>query len=431
MHYDLYIFDLDGTICNSFEGIKVSLGYMLEKMGRKIPSDEVFRSMIGPPFFFSMRNILKIEETYYEEGIALYRGFFEREGYKYFSIYEGMRTVLRSLRAAGHKVALATSKPIQPTMKLLKYFGLVNLFDSINAPADDTVKNSKEYAIKESLKLPHKRAVMIGDRYFDADGAKYHGIDFVGAAYGFPEQGELEKTGAVAIAKQAFDLLKIFDVKALQGKFISLEGVDGSGKSTQIALLQKKLEKYGFYTKFTREPGGTKIGEAIRGVLLSTENAEMGARTEALLYAASRAQHVEEFIQPNLKEGLHVICDRFVDSSIAYQGGGRNLGLEKVKDINDFAIAGLYPDKTVLLQMDVQESLKRRQAAGTLDRLEVQKMDFFLKTQETYEALLAQERDRFLVVPADRPIEEVAEDCFVAVATYLEPETDWKNCKYE
>ena len=142
------------------------------------------------------------------------------------------------------------------------------------------------------------------------------------------------------------------------GVFVSLEGPDGSGKTMQIGLLRESLEKAGYRVLCTREPGGPSSSEEIRKVLLDPANQKMTARTEALLYAAARAQHVEEVIRPALEEGCIVISDRFTDSSLVYQGIGRGLGVEKVREINAFATDGLEPDLTLVIQIDYEEGLR-------------------------------------------------------------------------
>lgn len=431
MNYDLYIFDYDGTVCNSFEGFKSSVAYMLEHFHLPVPSDDTIRSCIGPPLLHSLTCILKVDPALHEEASIIYRKHFTEYGNQYFSMYAGIRTVLQSLRQSGAKVALATSKPIGPTLTLLKQFGLTELFDSINAPENDKVKNSKEFAIGEALKVPHTSAVMIGDRKYDAQGAKFHNVDFVGVNYGFADAGELEATEAIAVAESPMDLLRIFNVPAITGKFISMEGMDGCGKTTQLHLLQEKLNKFGFLFDYTREPGGTAIGEKIRELVLSVENSEMCARTEALLYAAARAQHVEQRIKPSLQTGKHVLCDRFVDSSIAYQGGGRKLGKNNVQAINAFAIDQTMPDKTIYLSMDAEKSLQRRAQASVLDRLESEKTEFFLQTKAVYDALVQENPERFIEINADDTIENIADQVFFKLVSYLEPQVNWEACKHE
>ncbi|MBQ1401526.1 MAG: dTMP kinase [Firmicutes bacterium] len=170
-----------------------------------------------------------------------------------------------------------------------------------------------------------------------------------------------------------------------KGIFISLEGPDGSGKSTQIRYIVEYLESRGYETVLTREPGGTSIGEKIRDVILDRENSEMDPMTETMLYAASRAQHVAQVIRPALEQGKVVICDRFVDSSIAYQGFGRDLG-DCVAYINEYAIMGCVPDITFLMKLPPEEGIGRI-GSGEKDRLESEKISFHQKVYEGYEYL--------------------------------------------
>lgn len=171
----------------------------------------------------------------------------------------------------------------------------------------------------------------------------------------------------------------------MKGKFVTFEGCEGVGKSTQLKQLKEYLDKTGQPAIFTREPGGNKISEQIRSVILNPENTEMNAMCEALLYAASRAQLVDEVIKPALDKGELVICDRFLDSSIAYQGGARGLGIENVLEINRHAIQGCMPDLTVFLDLSPEHSFRSRQKSAELhDRLEDEAMDFHLKVYEGY-----------------------------------------------
>jgi len=195
-----------------------------------------------------------------------------------------------------------------------------------------------------------------------------------------------------------------------KGLFITIEGPDGAGKSTQIPFIKRFLEGKGYKVLLTREPGGTVIGEKIRGILLDKNHQEMSDITEALLYSASRAQHVTEVIMPALNEGIVVLCDRFVDSSIVYQGKGRGLGLESIKNINDFATCGLTPDLTILLDIDPEIGLKRVKATKEVDRLEQEKLDFHRKVYEGYKELVNMYPERIKVITANQPIEEVNKD---------------------
>lgn len=194
-----------------------------------------------------------------------------------------------------------------------------------------------------------------------------------------------------------------------KGMFITFEGPDGSGKTTQIKMLMEHLKNIGYQVVYTREPGGTKISEKIRNIILDNENKEMCPTCEALLYAASRAQHVEELIRPALNSGKIVICDRFVESSVVYQGIGRGLGDERVRDINDFAINGVLPDLTIMLMISYEEGLRRKKNQRELDRLENSGDDFHRKVYFAY-VNLAEKYDKIKVINGDRQKEEVFKD---------------------
>ncbi|WP_288868271.1 dTMP kinase [uncultured Parvimonas sp.] len=195
------------------------------------------------------------------------------------------------------------------------------------------------------------------------------------------------------------------------GLFITFEGPDGCGKTSIINLL-KEYYKNNEKIIFTREPGGTKISEKIREIILSNDNSEMSARTEALLYSASRAQHIDELIKPNLEKGNVIISDRFVLSSLAYQGGGRELGIENVKKINDFAINGVNPDMVIFFYVDPLTTLKRKSLSDEADRLELSGDNFHSRVYNTYMELLEEmKNEKFLKkVDATKSMMEVFED---------------------
>ena len=193
-----------------------------------------------------------------------------------------------------------------------------------------------------------------------------------------------------------------------QGLFITMEGPDGSGKSTQIEAIRKFFEDKGETVIITREPGGTQISEKIRNLLLDRENAGMDPVAEALLYAASRAQLVSEVIAPALESGTHVICDRFVDSSIAYQGYGRGLG-DCVAIINAYAVRNYMPDVTFLMKLNPEVGKSRIKSADQ-DRIEMEKLDFHNRVFEGYESLEAEYPDRVVGIDATRGIDEISEE---------------------
>ena len=194
----------------------------------------------------------------------------------------------------------------------------------------------------------------------------------------------------------------------MNGIFITFEGPDASGKTTQIRILCEYLESMGISYVVTREPGGTPIGEKIRSIILDKENSEMLPVTEALLYAASRAQHVGEVILPALKRGCVVISDRFTDSSIAYQGFGRNLG-DIIDVVNAPATQGLKPDITFLLRTDPARMRDRRQAAEE-DRMDAQKLEFHEAVLRGYLELAKKEPKRIRIVDGERQIGQIAEE---------------------
>ena len=193
----------------------------------------------------------------------------------------------------------------------------------------------------------------------------------------------------------------------MSGLFITMEGTDGAGKSTQLKLLNDYLKKKGFNVVLVREPGSTNIGEKIRNIILDIENKEMNCMTEALLYAASRAQLVNQVIVPELKKGSIVICDRFVDSSIVYQGIARNIGIDIIKKINNIATGGLIPDITFFLDLAPDKAIERKKEQKELDRLESEKDYFYKKVYEGYKILIEQNSERIKVINALQSIDEV------------------------
>ena len=192
----------------------------------------------------------------------------------------------------------------------------------------------------------------------------------------------------------------------MNGIFITFEGTDASGKTTQIGLLIEYLEKKGVPHIVTREPGGTAIGEKIRTIILDKENSEMLPATEALLYAASRAQLTGQVVRPALREGEVVISDRFLDSSIAYLGYGRNLG-DMIRRINEPAVEGLKPDLTILLKTD-PAAMRKRRDASLEDRMDSQKLEFHREVLRGYLTLSQEEPERFFVIDGERPVDEIA-----------------------
>lgn len=198
-----------------------------------------------------------------------------------------------------------------------------------------------------------------------------------------------------------------------KGLFITLEGGDGAGKSTQMDNIEKYFTERGYSCVRTREPGGTSISEKLRDILLDTENSEMHSVTEMMIYAAARAQLVREFIIPALEQGKIVICDRFVDSSVAYQAYGRDLG-SMVMDVNSYAVDGVMPDITFWMDINPEAGRERigHREDSTLDRLEREKMDFHYKVYEGYKTICANNPRRVKRIDATRSIEEMRDEIY-------------------
>lgn len=196
----------------------------------------------------------------------------------------------------------------------------------------------------------------------------------------------------------------------MTGMFITFEGPDGAGKTTQVQAFGKKLAQMGYDVLLTREPGGTAISDKIRGLILDPSHTEMADCTEVLLYAASRAQHVHEKVLPALSRGQVVVCDRFVDASIAYQGFGLGLPVHRIKEINDFATGGLVPDRTYLLDIPAEKGLSRLQARKGLDRIEQKEAGYHERVRAGFMKIASENPTRICLIDANRSIEEVSQD---------------------
>ena len=189
---------------------------------------------------------------------------------------------------------------------------------------------------------------------------------------------------------------------ATQGLFITFEGCEGAGKSLQCKKLRAFLLKRGVDAVLTREPGGTTVGEQIRGVILDTNNTRMSPVAEVLLYAAARAQHVNEVIKPALEDGRIVICDRFIDSSVAYQGDARGLLPETIAEVNRFATGGLQPDVTFFIDIEPEDSFARKNARSGRDRIEMEAMAFHRRVYEGYKRIAAADANRVVTIDGYR-----------------------------
>lgn len=203
--------------------------------------------------------------------------------------------------------------------------------------------------------------------------------------------------------------------------FITFEGPDGSGKSTVIKKVYEKLINDGYPIILTREPGGTPVAEKIRNVILDNDNTALDARTEALLYAASRRQHLVEKIWPALREGKIVLCDRFLDSSLAYQGGGRHLGIENVLNVNLFATENTYPDLTLFFNISPEEGLKRVSAdkKRVADRLDNENENFHHDVYNAFLKVVNDNKNRIVVIDATKSVDEVVDSAYKIIKDRL------------
>lgn len=205
------------------------------------------------------------------------------------------------------------------------------------------------------------------------------------------------------------------------GIFITFEGPEGAGKTTIISIVQKELLKKGYNVISTREPGGIDIAEQIRSVILDTKNTKMDSRTEALLYAASRRQHLAEKVIPALDAGKIVLCDRFIDSSLAYQGYARGLGIDEVLSINEFAINGLMPSLTLFFDIEPAVGLARIEKSNSreVNRLDLENLKFHEKVYEGYIQVANRFKERFQMVDANAPLEAVSKRTLEIIESHL------------
>ena len=205
-----------------------------------------------------------------------------------------------------------------------------------------------------------------------------------------------------------------------KGKFITLEGPDGSGKSTIAPLVYEALKNDGIDIILTREPGGVKIAEDIRKIILDPDNTEMDVKTEALLYAAARRQHLTQKVLPALESGTSVLCERFIDSSLAYQGIGRKIGFDEVYALNRFAIDDHFPDLTVYFDIDEKTGLDRiRRNRDDIDRLDGESLVFHSLVHEGYKLVMERFKDRIVTIDASKTIAEVTKDVYKIIREFL------------
>ncbi|MDO5298718.1 MAG: dTMP kinase [Clostridia bacterium] len=422
MKYTTVLFDLDGTLTKSEAGITRTALYAAEKLGFTGFTAEQFKVFIGPPLFHSFKEVVGMTDEQALKAIDHYHERFERVGWAENEVYTGIPSLLRSLKRNGARVAIVTAKPQVFAERIAKKFGMAPYLDAIIGPGMDNKDSSKAWLVKRGVQVLGGTPVMVGDRCFDVEGGQKNGVDTIGVTYGYGSREELENAGATHIADSVAELSDILldGAQRAKGVFISMEGSDGCGKTTQRKALVAHLEQLGWDVQLTREPGGDEVAEKIRHLVLDPANAALCDETEAYLYAASRAQNVRALIRPALAAGKAVVCDRFVDSSVAYQGGGRGLGAERVAQLNALAVGDTLPDVTVYLRMSPEAALSRRLSASEPDRLESQQQSFHVRTFEAYEALYARPgMERVVTVDAAQSIEAVTREMIEAVDSRL------------
>lgn len=409
------IFDLDGTLTRSEEGIWSCVQYAARKLGFPEPDAPTLRRFIGPPLGYSFREYMGMDEVQADRAVEAYRERYNTVGLFENRVYPGIRRLLRTLKQEGWYIAVATGKPQDTSERVLAHFGLDRFIRRICGPTAGHAAD-KTALIRQALPADWDasadEAWMVGDRKFDVEGAIGAGVKSIGVGYGYGNEDELRAAGCTAYCATVEEVIDLLcpGVTPPKGAFLSVEGLDGSGKGTQIRLLTDALDRFGFELVLSREPGGCPISEKLRDIILDKHNTEMDDVTEALLYAASRAQHVRQVIRPAIAAGKVMLCDRFVDSSVAYQGGGRGLGVQWVLDVNAPAVDGTLPLATVYLDVDHETSLKRRAAATELDRMELAGDTFHARTEAGYRELIRRDPGRFIVVDATRTPEEIARD---------------------
>ena len=413
MKYNKILFDLDGTLTESAEGITKSVAYACEKMGFKVPPQHILDKFVGPPLIATFMEYVGMTEEEAVHAVEVYRERFSTIGWKENRLYPGIAPLLKALKENGVYLGIASAKPELFVKRIAEHFGFAKYFDKIIGSTFET-KSSDKCALLRSA-LPENTdladVAMVGDRKFDMEAAKKLGCAAIGTIYGYGGREELEASGADVLVETVDELYNVLlpGIEKKEGLFITFEGADGCGKSTQMKLLVAYLTERGYEVVVSREPGGCPISERIRDIVLDINCKGMSDECEALLFAASRAEHVRDVIVPAVKNGKIMLCDRFLDSSIAYQARGRELGDDFIRLINKPASI-IQPDRTLLF-VGQQEKISKRLRANndSLDRIEVEKDSFVRRVYDAYEEIHRAEPERVHIIDSNGTIEEIFE----------------------
>ncbi len=396
------IFDFDGTLLDTSRGIFDTLRIVLEENGIAC-EEETMNSFIGPPLYECLKDFYGFSDEKTMEIVALYRKQYLKTGLLGYAIYPGIMQLIERLKAFGSRLYVATNKPRETALKMLESSGLLAFFDGVyGAGMGDRNSIKAENILKIFEHCGSKDAIMVGDRNGDVEAAHQAGIPCLYVSWGFGSRAESEAAGSEYFAQTVREAAEILGVSGL---FITYEGGDGAGKTTQINMLEEYLAQRGESVLRTFEPGGCAISNKIRDILLDNSNSEMEPVTEALLYAAARAQHVRQVIRPALAEGKVIICDRYVDSSVAYQGYGRGLGEEFVLEVNKKAMDGVMPQRTYLIHADPRRLESRRKKSP--DRIESEGYDFKERVEQGFLHVKDKAPQRVLVLDATCPSRDI------------------------
>ena len=427
LSYDTIVFDLDGTLTDSREGIENSIRYALTRMNRPCPDEKTLSLFLGPPLAESFIRYCGMNEDDARAATGFYRERYVPQGMFENAVFPGIRFLLKKLRRDGVRLCVATGKPMNATEPILRHFCLYDLFDAVVCPDPGDLHADKGALITQALSGDPKgksvRALMVGDIAGDILGGHAAGTDTCAAMWGYGGAAVMEALPTFTCGTPDELYEKLYGEKPEQkGFFISLEGLDGCGKTTQQRLLSEALRRYGYETVLTREPGGCPIAEDIRKILLTKEDTHMRDETEALLFAAARAQHLRDTIGPALAAGKVVLCDRYLDSSIVYQGFGRGLGEDWIRQIN--RAAARLPDVTVYVRLSAQEAIRRRFREDRPDRIEQSGNAFFTRAEKAFDLLAEREKERFLTVDGSLEIGQIAEIILNKVLPKIQAATD-------